>query len=97
LLLIKAARRLRRAGYYCNGLMLWLALRGGEWSDHLKLPIVNDDRTRQRWERASAAIDGLNARYGRTVMSLGPWKPPAGGHVGGKISYTRIPTAEDFW
>lgn len=146
LMLIKAARRLRRAGYYCNGLMLWLALRGGEWSDHLKLPVVNDDqavltglarlwervrrkhpggtqvfrvgvtlcelsladqrqldmlinddRTRQRWERASAAIDGLNARYGRTVMSLGPWKPPAGGHVGGKISYTRIPTAEDFW
>lgn len=146
LLLIKAARRLRRSGYYCNGMMLWLALRGGEWGDHLKLPIVNDDqavltglarlwervkrkhpagtqvfrvgvtlcelspadqrqldmlinddRTRQRWERASAAIDGLNARYGRTVMSLGPWKPPAGGHVGGKISYTRIPTAEDFW
>ncbi|THF58714.1 Y-family DNA polymerase [Ollibium composti] len=146
LLLIKAARRLRRAGYYCNGLMLWLALRGGEWSDQLKLPIVNDDqavlaglarlwervrrkhsngtqvfrvgvtlcelsladqrqldmlinddRTRQKWESVSTAIDGLNARYGRTVMSLGPWKPPAGGHVGGKISYTRIPTAEDFW
>lgn len=146
LLLIKAARRLRRGGYYCNGVMLWLSLRGGEWSDHIKLPVVNDDQAvlaglarlwerlkrkhprgaqvfrvgvtltelsradqrqldmllnddavRQKWERASSAVDNLNVRYGRTVMSLGTWKPPAGGNVGGKISYTRIPTAEDFW
>ena len=146
LLLIKAARRLRRAGYYCSGLWLWLAVRGGEWSAKRSLPIVHDDQAvlagldalwrkveqtypngmsvfrvgvtlidltpaserqldflldddagRQRWERASGAIDGLNARFGRTVVSLGEWKPPAGGHVGGKISYTRIPSAEDFW
>lgn len=146
LLLIKAARRLRRGGYYCNGLMLWLSLRGGEWSDHLRLPIVNDDqavlaglsrlwerltrhhprgaqvfrvgvtlcdlspagqrqldmllmddRRRRKAESASQAIDALNTRYGRTVVSYGPWRPPAGGHVGGKISYTRIPSAEDFW
>lgn len=146
LLLIKAARRLRRAAYYCSGLWLWLAVRDGEWSGKRSLPIVHDDQAvlagldalwrkveqayprgvsvfrvgvtlfdlsragerqldflldddagRQRWERASGAIDGLNARYGRTVVSLGEWKPPAGGHVGGKISYTRIPDAEDFW
>ncbi|GAA2888319.1 DNA polymerase-4 [Aminobacter niigataensis] len=59
--------------------------------------LLNDDRVRQKWERVSNAVDGLNARYGKTVTSLGMWKPPAGGHVGGKISYTRIPTAEDFW
>lgn len=146
LLLIKAARRLRRAGYYCNGLLLWLSIRDGQWSGKMKLPIVNDDQAvlagldrlwervkrdhprgttifrvgvtlcdispagerqvdmllnddtvRQKWERVSGAVDGLNARYGRTVASLGMWKPPSGGHVGGKISYTRIPTAEDFW
>ena len=39
----------------------------------------------------------LNARYGQTVVSLGPWAPPAGGNVGSKISYTRIPEAEDNW
>lgn len=146
LLLVKAGRRLRRAGYYCSGLWLWLSVRNGEWSDTLKLPIVHDDqavlagldrlwkrvraayprgtsvfrvgvtlvditpadqrqldflldddRTRQKWERASAATDALNSRYGRTVLSLGLWRPPAGGNVGGKISYTRIPSAEDFW
>ncbi len=146
LLLVKAARRLRRGGYYCAGVWLWLSIRDGSWQGRIRLPIVhddqavlagleklwdrvkrelhrattvfrvgvtltdlsvadqrqldfieNDDRVRQKWERASGAIDNLNARYGRTVMSLGMWKPPAGGHVGGKISYTRIPTAEDFW
>ena len=72
LLLIKAARRLRRAGYYCNGLMLWLALRGGEWSDHLKLPIVNDDQAvlaglARLWERVRRKHPG--GTQGRSVMS----------------------------
>ncbi|MGE0290506.1 MAG: type VI secretion protein ImpB, partial [Bradyrhizobium sp.] len=146
LLLIKAARRLRRAGYYCGSLWLWLSIRNGQWTGKHKLPIVNDDQavlsgldelwgrvcrdhpkgtavfrvgvtlydlsfadqrqldflladdaSRRKWERASGAIDQLNARYGRTVASMGLWRPPVGGHVGGKISYTRIPSAEDFW
>lgn len=146
LLLIKAARRLRRENYYCSGFMLWLSLRKASWNGKLSLPVVNDDQallsalerlwrdvraayprgttvfrvgvtlyglsrdshrqldflidddaSRQRWERINSAIDGLNSRYGRTVASLGLWNPPKGGHVGGKISYTRIPSAEDFW
>lgn len=59
--------------------------------------LLNDDRARQRWERLNRAVDSLNSRYGKTVASLGVWNPPKGGHVGGKISYTRIPSAEDFW
>ena len=146
LLLIKAARRLRRDRYYCSGLMLWLALREASWGDKITLPVVHDDQAllaaldvlwarvraahprgtmvfrvgvtlydlspdnhrqldfliddderRQRWERINGALDGLNAKYGKTVASLGLWQPPEGGHVGGKISYTRIPSAEDFW
>lgn len=146
LLLIKAARRLRREHYYCAGLWLWLSLRGPSWAGKLTLPIVSDDQAllsaldilwdqattaqprtatvfrvgvtlfdlspagqrqldflldddadRQRWERINTAIDGLNNKYGKTVASLGLWNPPKGGHVGGKISYTRIPSAEDFW
>ncbi|MEQ1724420.1 MAG: type VI secretion protein ImpB [Sphingopyxis sp.] len=146
LLLIKAARRLRRDSYYCSGLLLWMAMRGGSWSDKISLPVVNDDQallsaldtlwarvraayprgtvvfrvgvtlydlspgherqldfllnddaSRQKWEWINSAIDGLNSRYGRTVATLGHWNPPKGGHVGGKISYTRIPSAEDFW
>lgn len=146
LLLIKAARRLRREDFYAGGLWLWLSIRDGSWLGKRQLPIVNDDqailsalaelwdqvrqnfprgltvfrvsvtlydlspanerqldlllnddRTRQRWESANAAIDSLNSRYSGTVVSLGHWNPPKGGHVGGKISYTRIPSAEDFW
>lgn len=146
LLLIKAARRLRREAYYAAGLWLWLSVKDGSWMGKRHLPVVNDDqailaglaelwdevrknyprgmtifrvgvtlydispsgerqldmlhnddRTRQRWERVTAAIDGLNTRYSATVVNLGHWNPPKGGHVGGKISYTRIPSAEDFW
>ena len=59
--------------------------------------LLADDEKRRRWEAATTAVDELNTKYGGTVVSLGPWNPPAGGHVGGKISYTRIPSAEDFW
>lgn len=146
LLLIKAARRMRREAFYANGLWLWLSIRDGSWMEKRRLPVVNDDqailaalsdlwdqvrqkfsrgvtifrvgvtlydlspanerqldlllnddRMRQRWERASSTVDSLNARYSSTVVSLGHWNPPKGGHVGGKISYTRIPSAEDFW
>ena len=58
---------------------------------------ANDDAERQRCEMLTQAMDSLNARYGQTVVSLGPWAPPAGGNVGSKISYTRIPEAEDNW
>lgn len=146
LLLIKAARRLRREDFYAGGLWLWLSIRAGSWLGKRQLPIVNDDqailsqlaelwdqvrhdfprgltifrvgvtlydlspanerqldlllnddRMRQRWESVNAAVDRLNSRYSATIVSLGHWNPPKGGHVGGKISYTRIPSAEDFW
>ncbi len=59
--------------------------------------LLDDDRTRQRWERVTAAIDALNRKYGKTLVSIGPWVPPPGGYAGAKISYTRIPRAEDSW
>ena len=58
---------------------------------------TNDEAVRLRAEAATRAIDTLNRRYGRTLVSVGPWSPPPGGYAGGKISYTRVPTAEDFW
>jgi DNA polymerase IV len=59
--------------------------------------LLDDDKQRRRCEDATAAIDALNRKYGRTLVSVGPWTPPPGGYAGGKISYTRIPRAEDFW
>lgn len=146
LLLTKAARRMRRAGFYCAGLWLWVRSYERGWSGQRTMPIVNDDSAllkglsqlweqlraevppamrimrvgitlfdlspadqrqldwlenddadRQRWERVGGAIDALNTRYASTVVSIGPWQPPKGGNVGGKIAFTRIPSAEDFW
>ena len=149
LLLTKAARRMRREGWFASRLWLWLSMKVNDtfssYMDQLWLPVVqddrailnaleqmwfkakkqlpkckiirlgvtladlspagerqldlllNDDRPQQKWEKATKAIDELNSRYGSTVISLGTWKPPAGGYAGGKISYTRIPSSEDFW
>jgi DNA polymerase IV len=146
LLLVKAARRVRRAGYYCQSMMVWMQRYDGSAFDNLRLPQINDDQAllkalddvwgrltqklpiqtkvmrigvtlgnltqanhrqldflldddseRQRWERLGHALDRLNIKYGKTVASVGFWQPPSGGNVGGKISFTRIPSAEDFW
>lgn len=59
--------------------------------------LLNDDKERRKAEAATEAMDKLNSKYGKTLVSLGPWTPPPGGYAGGKISYTRIPRIEDFW
>jgi DNA polymerase IV len=147
LLLIKAARRMRRDGWNAGCLWLWLEIiHNKSWHSTAWLPdvhddqavlsalaeiwanairqlqastsiirlgvtladltpanerqldiFIDDDKTRQRCERLTNAIDHLNRRYGRTLVSQGSWEPPSGGYAGGKISYTRIPRAEDFW
>ncbi len=150
MLLIKAARRMRRAGYYSSRLHIWVNYRKNRedkgYADSITLPVVQDDKAcldgleelwlrlcrvlsahihiirigvtlgdlsvsgkrqldflldddaeRVKWERVNHAVDCLNARYSRSLVTMGPWQPPAGGNLGGKISYTRIPRAEDFW
>jgi DNA polymerase IV len=147
LLVVKAARRMRRDGWNAGRVWLWLELlrepsrQGSAWlpavhDDQAVLSalegvwarvrgtlrqrprilrigvtlleltraserqldlLLNDDKIRRRCEDATAAIDTLNRKYGRTLVSIGPWTPPPGGYAGGKISYTRIPRAEDFW
>jgi DNA polymerase IV len=59
--------------------------------------LLNDDKQRQKSEKLTKAIDQLNRKFGKRVATIGPWVPPPGGYAGGKISYTRIPSAEDFW
>ncbi|ADM08775.1 UMUC-like DNA-repair protein [Parvularcula bermudensis HTCC2503] len=147
LLLIKAARRMRRDRFYTNRLWVWLDLRKGAWVQCRDIPSAHDDKAilsaldilwekarddlarhkieivrvgvtlsdltpanarkrdlfhaddedRQKWERLTADMDGLNRKFGKRVLSLGPLTPPPGGYAGGKIAYTRIPSAEDFW
>ena len=57
---------------------------------------LNDDAERQDWETLTGAIDYLNRKFGKRVVTVGPWTPPPGGYAGGKIAYNRIPSAEDF-
>ena len=55
------------------------------------------DSRRQGWESITAAMDDLNKRYGRSVITLGPWQQKYGQHLGTKIAFTRIPRAEDAY
>lgn len=59
--------------------------------------LLNDDKKCQKNETLTKVIDQLNRKFGKRVATIGPWVPPPGGYAGGKISYTRIPSAEDFW
>lgn len=151
ILLVKAARRMRRESFHASTLYLWLHLRFPDkkergwgtkhklyaanddqaclkalealWNEakasipkHLRIirvhvtlgditpsntrqldMLINDDPERRKWESVTRAVDTLNSRYGKTLVTLGKWKLPAGGNLGGKISFTRIPRAEDFW
>ncbi len=151
LLLVKAARRMRREKYCANALYLWLSLRAHHgfekgWTSQTRLANASDDHSclqaleilwreaeteierpsnivrlgvtlgrlapanchqldllisedpqRQKWQAATRAMDSLNKRYGKSLVTIGPWVPPPGGYAGGKISFTRIPRAEDFW
>ena len=146
LLLTKAARRMRRDGFYASQLWLWLDIRNSSWlgrrelhsvqDDHACLRalsalwdkakteisrraevvrvgvtlsdltlaterqldiFLNDDKERRRCEIITNTIDRLNHKFGKRVVTIGPWTPPPGGYAGGKISYNRIPSAEDFW
>jgi len=58
---------------------------------------LDDDAERRKCENLTNTIDGLNRKFGKRVVTLGPWTPPPGGYAGGKIAYNRIPSAEDFW
>jgi DNA polymerase-4 len=61
LLLVKAANRMRRSGYYANNLWLWLDIRNDGWFGQLKLPCVQDD---------FACLAALNILWGKARMEI---------------------------
>jgi len=150
LLIIRAARRMRRDGWAAGRIVIWLDLmtrKGqGGWVEahdlpgiiddkacldalklmwariHTKLPehmrairvgvtlmnltraterqldwLHDDDAERRRWEKLTDIKDVLNRKYGKRVLEFGLFEQPPGGWAGAKISYTRIPSAEDFY
>jgi len=127
ILLVKAARRMRREGYHASTLFIWLSLRKsykkGEcsWTSKHKLHaandgqaclkaldvlwgharreipkglkivrvgvtlgeltssdsrqldmLINDDPERRKWESITSAMDSLNSRYGKSLVTMGP-------------------------
>ena len=150
LLVVKAARRLRREGWTAGRLNLAVERIGAPpWQGAAALDRADDDRTclaalgglwgalvadgegaglllrvqvwldrleavqgrqgelfarggpgrREKAAALSAAVDALNARYGRTVVGLGQCGDAAGaaaGYAGAKIAFGRIPELEDF-
>ena len=58
--------------------------------------LIKDDPERVRSSRLTTAMDQLNAKFGKRVVTQGMWPTLPGGNVGGKIAFTRIPDAEDF-
>lgn len=58
---------------------------------------TTDDPERRRWEQVTEVIDRVNLAANKSLLTLGPWTPPPGGNAGGKIAFTRVPEAEDFW
>lgn len=59
--------------------------------------LEQDDAARRKWTALSKASDAINSRYGKTLVSLGPWAAAPGNYAGGKIAFSRIPDMEDFW
>ncbi len=49
-----------------------------------------------RTPRLSAAMDEINARWGRNAVTLGPLAGGRADHVGAKIAFGRIPEAAEF-
>ncbi|WP_371395778.1 type VI secretion protein ImpB [Fretibacter rubidus] len=50
-----------------------------------------------KWNKAMAAMDGLNVRHGRAVVCVGSRADLPGGYAGGKIAFGRVPDKEDFY
>ena len=79
LLLTKAARRMRRDGFYAGRLWLWLDIRGSTWFGQRQLHCVQDDHAclaalAALWEKARAEIPKRAEiiRVGVTLLDLSP-------------------------
>jgi DNA polymerase IV len=57
---------------------------------------LDDDKDRRRWEVITEALDTINEKYNKALVTVGPLRPPPGQYAGAKIAYTRIPDFRDF-
>lgn len=68
-------------------------------ADKRQLDLFEDqDRQRKRHkaQKLTEAMDMLNARAGKSVITHGILIEPPGGYAGGKIAFTHVPDEQDF-
>ncbi len=49
-----------------------------------------------RRTKLSAAMDRINSRYGRAMVTLGAWPRVDMDFIGAKVAFTRIPALAEF-
>ncbi len=58
---------------------------------------ADEDTARsKRWGNIMTAMDGLNTKHGKAMVTMGPRTNLPGGFAGGKIAFGRVPDTEDF-
>ncbi len=82
---------LRKVGIWMSGLVQ----PGSVTGDLFSAP--RDLRQQQRHEKASAAMDGLNKKYGRDTVLMGLPAKKLAHYTGTKVAFTRIPDMEEFY
>jgi len=69
---------------------------GDQGSLFAALPSTDALGRAARTLKLSAAMDKVNARWGRNAVTLGPSSGGRADHVGAKIAFGRIPDAAEF-
>lgn len=149
LLTVKAAYRLRRAGFLCRRLSVALRPQDGpRWGGEIGFAACSDDQAlvhhmhgvfargiahlgrearlksvyvmlsniakpealsgdlfehadagagrSEKWNKVMAAMDGLNEKHGKALVTMGSRADLPGGFAGGKIAFGRVPDKNDF-
>lgn len=82
---------LRKVGMWMSGLIEPNSVTGDLFAEKRDLRLV------ARHEKISAAMDGLNRKFGRDTVLMGTPAKKLAHYTGTKVAFTRIPDMEEFY